>query len=183
VSIVSAEIFEPYASALMAIAQSQNLVDRFSQDVSSLLDLLRESEDLRALLTNPLAKNEAKGVVLQRIVGDEIHPTIRNFLMVLVERRRIMFLEGICKQFQALVRQLNKTVLAEVTAAVPLNDGQRQSISDKVIAMTGAHHVELEVKTDPELIGGVIIKVGSQVVDASLRGQLRQIGLRLTKTA
>jgi F-type H+-transporting ATPase subunit delta len=167
----------------MRIAQAQNLVDRFSEDISYLRSLLAESADLRQFLANPLMKNEAKGAVLQQITGEQLHPLMRNFLMILIERRRIMFLEGICKQFQALLRQLNQTVLAEVTATVPLNDGQRQAISEKVIAMTGARQVELDVKTDPDLIGGVIIKVGSQVIDASLRGQLRQIGLRLTKAS
>jgi F-type H+-transporting ATPase subunit delta len=75
---------------------------------------------------------------------------------------------------------LNQAVLAEVASAVELTDAQKQSVREKVIAMTSANQVELNTKIDPDLIGGVIIKVGSQVVDASLRGQLRRIGLRLS---
>jgi F-type H+-transporting ATPase subunit delta len=67
-----------------------------------------------------------------------------------------------------------------VASAVELTDEQKQSVREKVIAMTSANQVELNTKIDPDLIGGVIIKVGSQVVDASLRGQLRRIGLRLS---
>jgi F-type H+-transporting ATPase subunit delta len=104
-----------------------------------------------------------------------------NFLMILVERRRILFLEGILKQFQALLRQLKQTVVAEVSSAVELTDAQRQSVTEKVKAMTSAHEVELDTKIDPDLIGGVIIKVGSQVIDASLRGQLRRIGISLSR--
>jgi F-type H+-transporting ATPase subunit delta len=76
---------------------------------------------------------------------------------------------------------LKQTVVAEVISAVELTDAQRQSVSEKVKAMTSANQVELDTKIDPDLIGGVIIKVGSQVIDASLRGQLRRIGISLSR--
>jgi F-type H+-transporting ATPase subunit delta len=79
-----------------------------------------------------------------------------------------------------LLRQLNQTVLAEITSAVPLTEGQQQAITEKVITLTKAAKVELATKIDSDLIGGVIIKVGSQVIDASLRGQLRRLSLRLS---
>ncbi|HEY9668904.1 MAG TPA: ATP synthase F1 subunit delta, partial [Coleofasciculaceae cyanobacterium] len=91
-----------------------------------------------------------------------------------------LFVEGIAKQYQSLLRQLKQTVLAEVTSAVELTEAQQQAVREKVMAMTSAHQVDLETKIDPDLIGGVIIKVGSQVIDASLRGQLRRLGLRLS---
>jgi F-type H+-transporting ATPase subunit delta len=78
------------------------------------------------------------------------------------------------------LRKLNQVVLAEVSATVELNDDQKNTIREKVIAMTGARQVDIAARIDPELIGGVIIKVGSQVIDASLKGQLRRIALRLT---
>jgi F-type H+-transporting ATPase subunit delta len=70
--------------------------------------------------------------------------------------------------------------LAEITSAIPLTETQQQAITEKVIALTNARQVEIETKIDSELIGGVIIKVGSQVIDASLRGQLRRLSLRLS---
>jgi len=102
--------------------------------------------------------------------------------MLLVDRRRIIFLEGICQQYLKLLRQLRQAVLAEVTSTVELNEDQKNAIRDKVRAITNANSVDIETKIDPELIGGVIIKVGSQVIDASLRGQLRRIALRLTSS-
>lgn len=106
-----------------------------------------------------------------------------NFLKILVDRRRIGFLLGICQHYQSLLRKLKQSVLAQVTSAVELNEAQQQSVREKVLALTNAQQVELETKIDPDLIGGVIIKVGSQVIDASLRGQLRRIGLRLNSAA
>jgi F-type H+-transporting ATPase subunit delta len=179
-NLVSAEIAEPYARALMSVAQSNDLLDRFGEDVAGLLNLLANSEEMQRLLESPLVKADTKKTVLQQVLGEQVHLLMMNFLMVLVDRGRILFLTSICKQFQTLLRQLNQTVLAEVTAAIELNDEQREAVRQKVLGLTQARQVELETSIDPDLIGGVIIRVGSQVVDASLRGQLRRIGMRLT---
>lgn len=179
----SAELLRPYAQALMSIAQSNNLADQFGEEIDSLLVVLDESADLRNFLANPIIDADAKKNVLRQVVGDQVHPYLRSFLLLLIERRRIVFLEGICKQYQVLLRELNQTVLAEVSSTTPLNDTQQQAIRDKVIAMTGARNVELKTSIDLDLIGGVVIKVGSQIVDASLRGQLRRISLRLNSAS
>ncbi|NCJ08530.1 F0F1 ATP synthase subunit delta [Synechococcales cyanobacterium C] len=177
---VSAEIVEPYAEALMAVAQSQSLTEAIGQDVQSVLETLGSSTELRDFLVNPFVKGEAKKAVLQQVIGAEVQDSFRKFLMLLVDRRRIFLLEAICKQYQALLRKLNNAVLAEVTSTVALSESQHQAIVQKVQQMTQAAQVELETRLDPDLIGGVIIKVGSQVLDASIRGQLRRISNSLT---
>jgi F-type H+-transporting ATPase subunit delta len=182
-SLLTAEVLEPYAEALMSLAQSQNLVEQFGDNVATLLNLLEGSEELQQFLGNPTFKAEDKKAVLRQLVGDQVHPYMMNFLLILVDRRRILFLEGICNKFQDILRKLNQTVLAEVISAVPLSESQQQTIREKVLAMTSAREVELNNKVDPDLIGGVIIKVGSQVIDASLRGQLRRIGIQLSSAA
>ncbi len=178
-STVSTEVLQPYASALMSLAQSSNLAEKFGEDVRSLLGLLEGSEDLRQFLGNPLIKPDDKKAVIGKIAGEEMNPLMHNFLKLLVDKGRIVFLEGIGQQYLAKLRELNKTVLAEVTSAVPLSDAQMQTVREKVKAMSNAQSVEIVTKTDADLIGGVVIKVGSQVIDASLRGQLRRLGLRL----
>jgi F-type H+-transporting ATPase subunit delta len=125
-------------------------------------------------------KPENKKNLLKQLLGEGVSPYLRNFLLLLVDRRRIAFLEPILQQYLVLLRQLNQTVLAEITSAVPLTEGQQQAITEKVITLTKAAKVELATKIDSDLIGGVIIKVGSQVIDASLRGQLRRLSLRLS---
>ncbi len=177
-SLLSAEVVEPYAEALMAVAQEQNLVEKFGEDVASLLSLLEASPELNAFISSPVVVGTDKKAILRRI-GQEIDPIIVNFLMILVDRRRIIFLEGICQHFRILIRKLNQTVLAEVISAIELNDGQKQAVVDQVKTLTQARDVELVTKIDQDLIGGVIIKVGSQVIDASLRGQLRRLSISL----
>jgi F-type H+-transporting ATPase subunit delta len=177
-SAINNQVVEPYAAALMSVAQSHDIADQVGEDVRALLNLM-QSEQLRNFLANPFVQAEDKKAVLKQIVGEGTNPYLRNFLMLLVDRRRILLLEPICQQYLALLRQLNQTVLAEVTSAVELTEEQQQAVREKVKAMTNAREVELETKLDPDLMGGVIIKVGSQVVDASLRGQLRRLSLRL----
>ena len=174
------QVVQPYAQALMSVARSNNLTEQFGEDARTLTNLLRESEQFRNFLANPFVSIGDKKAVLGRVVGDNVNPYMRNFLMLLVDRRRIILLEGICQQYLALLRQLNQTVLAEVTSAVELTEEQKQAVRDKVIAMTNARQVELETRIDRSLIGGAIVKVGSQVIDASIRGQLRRLSLRLT---
>jgi len=164
----------------MSLAKSNNLSEQFGNDIRSLLSLLESSQELRQFLANPLIKPDAKKAVIQQIAGEEMNPLMRNFLRLLVDKGRILFLEGIGKQYLTKLRELNQTVLAEVTSAVPLSDAQMQTVREKVQAMTSARQVEIETKIDADLIGGVVIKVGSQVIDASLRGQLRRLGIRLS---
>lgn len=181
-NILRSEVLDPYAQALMSLGKSNDLVDRFGEDVSNILDTLNGSQDLKDFVANPLAKGELKKEVLSQVFGDAVHPFMRNFIMLLVDRRRVIFLEGICQQYLKLLRQFRQTVLAEVTSTVELSDDQKNAVRDKVKAMTKANSVDIETKIDPDLIGGVIIKVGSQVIDASLRGQLRRITLRLASS-
>ncbi|MEB3229709.1 MAG: ATP synthase F1 subunit delta [Leptolyngbyaceae bacterium] len=182
-SAIASEIIAPYAQALMDAAKSNGLIDRIADDIQTILELLDSSDDLQQFLDNPLIKPEAKKAVIRQLLADTAQPYTLNFLMLLVDKGRILFLAGICKQYQALLRQINGVVLAEVISAAPLSGSQQDAIRRKVIEMTGAREAELEASLDATLIGGMVIKVGSQVVDASLRGQLRRIGLQLSSAA
>jgi F-type H+-transporting ATPase subunit delta len=181
-SAMNAQIVEPYASALMALAQDTNKVDVFAENARSFLIALKETPVLESFIANPILKAEDKKTVLQSICGKEIDTNFLNFLFILVDRRRILFLAPICEEFVALQRKLNNIVLAEVTSAAALTRSQEDAIADQVKKMTKADKVELEITTDAELIGGVVIKIGSQIFDASLKGQLRRIGVGLMGT-
>ena len=111
-------------------------------------------------------------------MGDA-NPYLVNFMMLLVDKGRIIFLSEVCEQYLAALRELKGIVLAEVTSVKELNEEQQRSVAEKAKQLTGANDVELKLTIDPNIIGGVIIKVGSQVFDASLRGQLRRISMRL----
>ena len=176
---IASEIADPYAQALMGLAKDQSLTDRFGEDASALLTLIGESEELEQFLISPLMGNKVKKGVLTQVGSDRFHPLFVSFLKLLVDKGRVFFLPAVLGRYQALLRELNQAVLAEVTAAVDLTEDQQNALRDRVMAMTGARQVDLAITVDADLMGGVIIKVGSQIVDASLRGQLRRLSMQL----
>ena len=180
-TLISSEVGEPYAQALMSLAQQSNLTEQFGETFRSLSALLSESKDFKDFVLNPVIKAEDKKAVLKQVMGNDANPYLVNFMMLLVDKRRIVFLEPIVEQYLNLLRKLNQTVLAEVTSATELNDSQKQNVVEKVKAIAEARDVELKTSVDPDLIGGVIIKVGSKVIDASIRGQLRRISISLNQ--
>lgn len=180
---LNSEIASPYAKALMSVAADSNAVEQVGAEVTELLGILASSEELTGFLSNPLMSPDSKKGVLRQVAEGKVSDFLLNFLLLLVDRGRIAFLKSVLQQYQALLREQNQTVLADVTAAVDLTEDQQSAICDRVKTMTGAHNVELSVQVDPSLLGGLVIKVGSQVVDASLRGQLRRIGLQLATSA
>ncbi|MEL6929532.1 MAG: ATP synthase F1 subunit delta [Cyanobacteria bacterium J06600_6] len=179
-TLVNSQISEPYAQAIMSLAQQESLTDQFGETFRSIESLLSESKDFKDFVMNPVIKNEDKKSVLKQVMSDA-NPYLVNFMMLLVDKRRIVFLESIAEQYLNLLRKLNQTVLAEVTSAQELTDEQKGNIVDKVKNIVEARDVELKASVDSSLIGGVIIKVGSKVIDASLRGQLRRISVSLNQ--
>ena len=182
-TLMSAEVVEPYAEALMSLADSQNLVERFGNDAKELLAVLKDSQELQQFLASPVIKTDDKKAVLRQITGEGLHHYLVNFLQLIIDKKRTAFLNGILEQFLALVRDRTQTVLAQVTSVTELSNEQRDRVKERVKAMVSAQNVELETTLDPSLIGGVVIKVGSQVLDASLKGQLRRIGFSLETAA
>lgn len=178
-SMATSEVAAPYAQALLSIAQSKGVVDEISSNVGDFLNLLKESGELSDFLMNPVVNKDAKKGVLQSVLAEGVNQQMKNFILLLVDKGRIYLVEPILKEFQARVRELKQTVLAEVISAAELTDEQKETVRQKVQSMTEAQSVELESSVDPDLIGGVIIQIGSQVLDASIRGQLRRIGLQL----
>lgn len=178
-SAITAEVVEPYAEALMSLAQERNITEEIGNSVRSLKALFEESEELRDFVASPLVSPLDKKEVIKKITGEGVNPLLINFLLLLVDRKRIGFVEGILAKYLEILRKLNNVVLAEVTSAVRLYEGEAEKLANKIKELTGANGVEIDTYIDPDIIGGVIIKVGSQVYDASLRGQLRRVSLSL----
>jgi F-type H+-transporting ATPase subunit delta len=180
-NVVSNTFLNPYAEAMMSVAESQNLLDKFNENCNTVLQVLNDSADLQQFVDSPIVKATDKKAVIQKVFGESVDPMMLNLIMVLVDRGRISFLAGVCRQYQVMLRKLRGDVLAEVTTAVALTEAQTSSIKDRVKAMTGANNVDITAKIEPNIVGGVIIKVGSQIIDSSLRSQLRLIGMSLAR--
>jgi F-type H+-transporting ATPase subunit delta len=174
-SSVSQAVVAPYAEALMSLAQEYNSLDAIAADVRLIGNTLADSVELTQLFASPLIGANIKKGVIESAFASQVNAVTKSFLLLLVDRKRIAFLAEILQEFKTLLRVIDQVALAEVTSALQLSRAQEDTICDRVKSMTKAKTVELAITINPDLIGGVIIKVGSQVVDASIRGQLRRL--------
>jgi F-type H+-transporting ATPase subunit delta len=110
-----------------------------------------------------------------------VTPSVQNLLKLLADRQRIAVLDAVLERFLELYRELRQITLAKVSSATPLSEEQQAQLNQKVQAIAGTQAVEFVLTVDPTLIGGFIVNLGSQVIDASLAGQVRRLGLALAK--
>ena len=168
-----AVVARTYARALFDTAKEHGKLDEIREELDSFVAAIREVPELQALIRNPQldpqAKAEALAAVLQS--ADEI---LRNFARLVAEKGRAPMLEEIAREYNALVAAEERILNVELTTAYELSDNQADSIVKQIEAAAG-RRVEAERTVDPELIGGVVLKVGSLEVDSSVRGRLERL--------
>lgn len=162
-----------YAQALFEAAQENDRLDVVREELSDFVESIREVPELRALLRDPQLDPRAKVSALEEILGgaDEL---LRNFLLLLTERGRASELEEVQREFDRLVAAAAGQLTLELTTAVELSDKEAQGIVDQIEQASG-RTVEASRTVDPDLLGGVVLQVGSMRLDASLRGRLERM--------
>ena len=174
-------IATPYAEALLQVAEARNETDAVAEQAKSLLAVLSSSPELKAALASPVLEPEAKKAALAKLFDDQVTPAVQNLLKLLADRQRLPMMEAVLMRFLELYRELRNITLAKVTSAAALSEEQQAELSKKVQAVAGTDKLEINLSVDPDLIGGFVVKVGSKVIDASLAGQVRRLGLALAK--
>jgi len=176
-------ITTPYAEAFLQVAESRNEVDEIVSQSKSILEIWSQSLDFRDAMSSPVLEVETKKAILEKIFANEVTPSFLNLLKLLADRQRIGILNSVLERLLELYREQRNIALATVTSATALNDDQQTEIMKTVQSVAGTDNLELDLKVDPDLIGGFIINVGSKVIDASLSGQVRRLGLALAKVS
>ena len=176
-------ITTPYADAFLQVAEARKEIDQVVEQAKAVLALWAESPELRAALASPVLEVEAKKAALEKLFTDQVTPSVLNLLKLLAARQRIGILDAVLERLLELHREQRNIALATVTSATALTDEQQAELSKKVQAVAGTDKLEISLKVDPDLIGGFVVKVGSKVIDASLAGQVRRLGLALAKVS
>nr|QCI05316.1 ATP synthase CF1 subunit delta [Compsothamnion thuyoides] len=176
------KVATPYAEALLGIAKKENALSTVNEDLSMILNALSESIDLKNILSNPLIGVLAKKSILIELFQSKVHSFVLNFLLVLVDRRRIFLLSAIINRYLELSYKAESTVVVQLFTAIVLSDLQHNAIIEKIKEMTQSQNVKLMIEIDSSLIGGFVLKIGSKVIDTSLAGKLRQISFYLNKS-
>ncbi len=172
---IEASLGGRYALALFDLAQGAKGIDRVEADLAKVQAAVAGSDDLRRLTSSPLvARSAAVKAVLA--VADELglDATTRSFLGVLAENNRLSALPQIVRAFRTLAARHRGEVAAEVTSAHPLTDDQVAELKQQLRQRVG-REVSVDLAVDPKLLGGLVVRIGSQMIDSSIRTRLNSL--------
>jgi F-type H+-transporting ATPase subunit delta len=175
------EIAEVYARALFEAAKDDGVLDRVHDELGQFADALDEDRNLQVFLFSPYFSSEEKKDGIRRIVSDA-DERLLNFLELLAERHRMPALFRIRRIFQDLWADENKLLPVTVTSATELDTGLVDDIGKRIEEQTG-RRVELSSNVDPDVLGGLMVRVGNMVLDATVRNRLEQLRKQVAKAA
>ena len=165
-----------YATALFELARDNKAVDAVKKDLDQFDALANGSADLNRLVRSPVFGADEQLKALSAILTKAgITGLAANFLRVITTNRRLFAVRDMIRAYRGLVARHKGEVTAEVTVAEKLNDKNLDALKSALKSVTGGKDIDLEVEVDPAIIGGLIVKVGSRMVDSSLRTKLNSI--------
>ena len=174
-------ITTPYAEAFLQVAESRNEVDEVISQAKSILELWNNCPEFSDSMASPVLEINEKKAALEKLFSAELTPSFLNLLKLLADRQRIGLLNSVLERLLEIYRQQRNIALATITSAATLKEDQQADLLKKVQSIAGTDNLEIDLKVDPELIGGFVVNVGSKVIDASIAGQVRRLGLSLAK--
>ena len=165
-----------YATALFELARDEKAVDAVKKDLDQFDALVGGSADLNRVVRSPVFDADDQLKALSAILAKAgITGLAANFLRVLITNRRLFAVRDMIRAYRALVAQYKGEVTAQVTVAETLSDKNLDALKSALKSVTGGKDIDLDVKVEPALIGGLIVKIGSRMVDSSLRTKLNSI--------
>ena len=175
-------VAERYASALFDLAKEQGKHVQVEQDLTRFQTILDSSEDLRRMVRSPVFSAAEQAKALTAVAEKAgITGLTGNFLKVLASNRRLFALADVIKNYRLIAARNRGEVSAEVTSAHALTDAQMQALKDQLKAGIGKD-VTISAKVDPSLLGGLIVKVGSRMIDNSLKTKINSLKVAMKGT-
>jgi len=172
-----------YASALFELATDKNVVGDVERDLTNFQSVLSESADLRQVLASPVLSTHEQGKAVSAVLAKMGASDITsNFFKLITENRRLAVASDVVRGFKALASKARGEVAAEVISATALNDEQTAALKASLKDSVGKD-VQLTAKVDPALLGGLVVKIGSRMVDSSLRTKLATMKAALSSSA
>jgi F-type H+-transporting ATPase subunit delta len=172
-------IAERYASALFQLAESQNVLDQVAGDLQTLKAMIHESADLRRLVDSPVLSRIEQGKAVAALAAAAGFTDLtRRFLGLAAQNRRLFTLPGVIASYLGRLAARRGELSASVAAAVALSPAQQDALVSSLKTAFGGN-VIVDVKVDPSLLGGLVVKVGSRMVDSSLKTKLQHLKLAM----
>ncbi len=171
--MISTIVARRYARALYTVAKEGGKQEAYAKILESVIQLLKESPEIEEALLSPMLPPDVKHKVVEELIkAYEMDETMANFLKLLVERRRIGYLRVIAENFRTLWEEEQGLVRAIVCTAIPMPSDLEEKLKEVLKELTGKK-VVLELRQDPDIIGGVVAHIGDMVLDGSIRSQLQ----------
>jgi ATP synthase F1 delta subunit len=167
------EIAAVYARSLFEVAKEQDKLDAVREQLGAFADALSETRDLQVFFFSPYFSTAEKEDGLDRVVSDA-DPVILNFLKLLIEKHRMPVLFRIRANYDALWEDENKLLPVQITSAVELDKEIVSQLGDRIAEQTD-RKVDISSDVDPDILGGIVVRVGNSVLDASVRNRLEQL--------
>jgi len=167
------EIAQVYARSLFEVAQEHDRLDEVRDQIGQFSDALGESRDLQTSSLSPYFSTEEKKPGLASAL-EGADPVVENFLALLIENHRMPVLFRVRRELDQMWREVNKLLPVQITSAVELDRAVTQQIGDEIGRQTG-RTVELTSTVDPDVLGGLVVRVGNSILDASIRTRLERL--------
>jgi len=167
------EIAAVYARSLFEVAKDQDKLDLVRDQLGAFADALSENRDLQVFFFSPYFSTAEKEDGLDRVVSDA-DPVVVNFLKLLIEKHRMPVVFRIRATYDTLWEQENKLLPVQITSAVELDKEIVSQLGDRIAEQTD-RKVDISADVDPDIIGGIVVRVGNSVLDASVRNRLEQL--------
>ncbi len=172
---IQASLAGRYAMALFELARDEKKLEAVGTNLAALKQALAESEDFRSLAMSPLiSRDEATRAVMAAAGAMKLDPITSNFLGVLARNRRLSQLGAIIRAFNLLAARHRGEMTAEVTSAHPLDDDQLASLKENLRNRMG-RDIAVDLNVDPSILGGLVVKIGSEMIDGSIRTKLNSL--------
>lgn len=169
-----------YASALFSLAKDSRSIDKVAGELKGFDALIQDSPDLQLLVRSPAFSAEDQSRALKAVLDRAgVTGLTANFLLLVASKRRLFAVRTMIRDYLALDDADRGVSRAHVTVAEPLADDQMEALKGSLAEATGGKTVELDMKVDPEIIGGIIVRLGSRMVDASIKTKLNAIRTRM----
>jgi F-type H+-transporting ATPase subunit delta len=168
-----------YAAALLELAEEKHALDAVAADLVALGHMIAGSDDLQKMITSPLMdRADQSRAIVALAKAASFGELTQRFVGLVAGNRRLFALPGIIKAFQKMLADKRGEVAAEVTAAHPLTDAQKAAVSEAIKRVVGGK-VSIDMKIDPGLLGGLIVRVGSRMIDGSVKTKLQKLQLAM----
>ncbi|WP_366923710.1 F0F1 ATP synthase subunit delta [Metallumcola ferriviriculae] len=178
--MIDRTIARRYAQALFAIARESDKIKQFEDELTLVVDTIQASPELEQVLEHQLIEPEAKKELLEKVFRSQVSQEILNFVKLVCDKRRERYLSQMLREYIAFADEARNVLAATVRTAKELTPEHYQGIKEKLSKMTGKE-IRLETKVDPELIAGVVVKIGDRVYDGSVANRLSDLKTHLTK--